>query len=71
MYLVFLVQIQWYEFLGKNLEFLPQKLKKILKIFKNTTRFVIIRSILLDNLTFYLPETMLKPTETSKKVKIF
>ena len=28
-----------------------------------------IRSILLDNLIFYLPESMLKPTEIWKKVK--
>ena len=30
-----------------------------------------IRSTLLDNLIFYLPETMLKPTETSKKDEDF
>ena len=34
---------------------------------KNTISFAMIRSTLLDNLIFYLPETMLKPTETSKK----
>ena len=25
----------------------------------------------MDNIIFYLPETMLKPTETSEKVKVF
>ena len=39
------------------------------KKLQSTIGLAIIRSILLDNLTFYLPETMLKPTETSKKVK--
>ena len=41
------------------------------KKLQNTVRFVIIRpnNILLDTLTFYLPENMLKTTETSKKIK--
>ena len=51
----------------KNLEFLSQKLKVFHKNFK-TLSFIVIRSNLLDNLTFYLPEIMPKPTETSKKV---
>ena len=34
-------------------------------------RFVAVRSILLDNITFYLPEFNVKPTETSKKSQIF
>ena len=34
-------------------------------------RFVVIRSVLLDNLTFYLPEFILKPTEISKKSQTF
>ena len=32
-------------------------------------RLAIILPILLDNLTFYLLEAILKPSETSKKVK--
>ena len=37
----------------------------------NMIRLAIIWPNWLDNLTFYLIETMLKPTETSEKVKFF
>ena len=54
---------QWYEFLCKNLDFSS---KTIFEKIQNTIRLTIIWPNLLNNLTFYLTETMLKPTETSK-----
>ena len=48
-----------------------QKRGIFIKKIQNTIRLDIIRPSLLDNLTFDLRETMLKPTETSKKSQIF
>ena len=60
---------QWKEFLGKNLEILSKKLKNFQKKLQITITFAMIRPKLLDNLTLYPIKTMLKPTETSTKVK--
>ena len=46
-------------------------MKKFSKKLQNTMRLAIFWPNLLDNLIFYLIETMLKPTETSKKNLIF
>ena len=42
-------------------------MKKVSKKLQNTKRLATISPILLNNLTFYPIETMLKPTEISKK----
>ena len=55
---------------GQKLEVFVTKIENFSKKLYNTIRFVVIRSFLLHNLTFYLSEFMPKPTETSKKIKL-
>ena len=56
---------------GQKLEVFVTKIENFSKKLYNTIRFVVIRSFLLHNLTFYLSEFMPKPTETSKKNQTF
>ena len=46
-------------------------MKKFSKKLQNTIRLAIIFPKFLDNLTCYLIETIMKPTETSKKIMVF